>query len=307
MAKAYVFTRYGGPETESLIDLPVPVPGPGDLLVALHAAAVNPADWKFREGHLRETVPLQLPAVFGIEGSGIVEQVGAAVTGFAVGDEVFGRTLGTGSYSEYTLIPAVDAAHKPPNVSFLDAGALTIAAGTAYDGIEQLHLHAGETLLITGIGGGVGVAAAQLAKRLGLTVIGTASAAKHDFVESLGAVHVTYGDGVADRVKAAAPNGIDALFDMVGGEAAGAVAALVGDPAKRVTAAYDEGSSGVSMSRVTRSPKIGELLDKLAELAQSGELSPKVTEVFALDRARAALAAIESEHATGKIAIQVLG
>ena len=107
------------------------------------------------------------------------------------------------------------------------------------------------------------MAAAQLAKRLGVTVIGTASPTKHEFVESLGAVHVTYGDGAADRVTTAAPGGIDALFDMVGGEAAGAVVALVGDPTKRVTAAYDEASSGFSMSRVTRSPNIGELLGKL--------------------------------------------
>ena len=170
---------------------------------------------------------------------------------------------------------------------------------------EQLDFNTDDTLLITGAGGGVGAAAAQLAKRLGVTVIGTASSTKHDFVESLGAVHVTYENGIADRVRAVAPSGIDALFDMVGGQAAQAVAALVGNPTKRVTAAYDEASSGSSMSRVARSANIGELLGKLATLAERGELSPKVTEIFSLDEARAALAAVESQHATGKIVIQV--
>ena len=138
-----------------------------------------------------------------------------------------------------------------------------------------------------------------------MTVIGTASSTKHDFVESLGAVHVTYENGIADRVRAVAPSGIDALFDMVGGQAAQAVAALVGNPTKRVTAAYDEAFSGSSMSRVARSANVGELLGKLATLAERGELSPKVTEIFSLDEARAALAAVESQHATGKIVIQV--
>lgn len=304
MSMAYVFNDYGGPETESLIDRPVPAPGPGQLLVALRAASVNPADWKFREGWLRDSVPLPLPAVFGLEGSGVVRQIGSGVSGFAVGDEVFGRTLGTGSYAEHTLMPADTAAHKPPKASFVDAASITIAAGTAYDGIEQLDLHAGDTLLITGVGGGVGVAAAQLARRLGVTVVGTASPAKRAFVESLGVVHVTYGAGVADRVRMAAPDGIDALFDMVGGEAAGAVAALVQDATKRVTAAYDA-SSGVAISPVSRSADMNRLLTTLAGLVDSGALSPVVTEVFPLAHARAALGVVESGHATGKVAIQV--
>jgi NADPH:quinone reductase-like Zn-dependent oxidoreductase len=300
-----VFTDYGGPETEALIDRAKPVPGPGQLLIAVHAAGVNPADWKFRAGWLRDAIPLELPAVFGLEASGIVENVGDGVEGFAVGDEVFGRTLGTGSYAEYTLLPADAAAHKPPKVSFLDAASITIAAGSSYDGIEQLDLHPGDTLLITGAGGGLGVAAAQLARRLGVTVVGTASPAKRALVESLGVTHVTYGDGVADRIRAAAPDGIDALFDTVGGEAVAAVAGLVPDPAKRVTAAYDETSSDVPVSRVNRSPNIAGLLVKLASLVESGALDPFVSEVFPLEAAGKALGVVESRHATGKITIQV--
>jgi NADPH:quinone reductase-like Zn-dependent oxidoreductase len=305
MPKAYVFTQYGGPDTETLIDQAKPRPGPGQLLVAVRAAGVNPADWKFREGWLRETIPLELPAVFGLDCSGVVEDLGDGVDGFAVGDEVFGRTLGTGCYAEYALVPAVTAAHKPQKVSFVDAASVITAAGTAYDGVEQLDLQPGEVLLITGVGGGLGVAAAQLARRRGVTVIGTASAGKKAFVEGLGVVHVPYGDGVADRIIAASPGGVDALFDMVGGEAVRAVASLVADPAKRITGAYDEISADVPVSRVIRSSDIAGLLAKLALLVESGELTPLVTEVFPLDQAGKALRIVEGGHASGKIAIRV--
>jgi NADPH:quinone reductase-like Zn-dependent oxidoreductase len=305
MPKAYVFKEYGGPETEALVDRPKPVAQPGHLVVAVHATSVNPADWKFREGWLRDVIPLELPAVFGLEASGVVEAVGDGVEGFAVGDEVFGRTLGTGSYAEYALVPADVAARKPPGVSFLDAASIITAAGTSYDGIQQLDLHPGETLLITGAGGGLGVAAVQLARHLGVTVIGTASPAKRAFVESLGVTHVAYGEGVAGRVLAAAPNGIDALYDMVGGQAAQAVAGLVADPSKRVTAAGDETLSDLRIARVNRSADLAGLLTKLAGLVEEGELDPYVTEVFSLDQAGQALRVVESRHATGKIAIQV--
>lgn len=305
MPKAYVFTEYGGPENEALIDQAKPVPGPGQLLVAVHAAGVNPADWKFREGWLRETLPLELPAVFGLDCSGVVEGLGDGVDGFAIGDEVFGRTLGTGCYAEYALVPAVTAAPKPQKVSFVDAASVITAAGTAYDGVEQLDLPPGAVLLITGVGGGLGVAAAQLARRREVTVIGTASATKKAFVEGLGVVHVPYGDGVSDRIMAVSPGGIDALFDMVGGEAVRAVASLVADPSKRITGAYDEISADVPVSRVIRSPDIAGLLAKLGLLLESGELTPLVTEVFPLDQAGKALRIVEGGHATGKIAIQV--
>ena len=142
MAKAYVFTANGGPEVESFRDLPRPVPGPGQLLVAVRAAGVNPADWKRRTGSRPPGVaPVQLPAVLGGEVAGVVEQLGADVTGFAVGDAVFGNPV-TGGYAEYTLLPAEVTAHKPPELSFTDAATLPIAAATAYDGIQQLGLPA---------------------------------------------------------------------------------------------------------------------------------------------------------------------
>ena len=195
MPKAYVFTQHGGPETESFVDLPIPVPGPGQLLIAVRAAGVNPVDWKLREGYTRPGAPpTRLPSVLGGEAAGIVERVGSGVEGFHVGDAVFGSTL-TGGYAEYTLLPVTVATHKPEALSFTDAATLPLAAATAYDAIRQADLPNGSTVLITGVGGGVGVAAAQIARRFGLRVVGTASSGKKEFVESLGVSHVLPGDG----------------------------------------------------------------------------------------------------------------
>src|SRR5882757_825615 len=140
MPIAYVFTDLGGPEHESFADLPRPVPGPGQLLVAVRAAGVNPVDWKRRTGYRPIGVPAPaLPAVFGNEVAGVVEEIGEAVTGFAVGDEVFGNP-DTGGYAEFTLAPAETTAHKPAGVSWVDAAALPVAAATAYDALDQLDL-----------------------------------------------------------------------------------------------------------------------------------------------------------------------
>ncbi|MBK3638221.1 alcohol dehydrogenase catalytic domain-containing protein, partial [Streptomyces sp. MBT97] len=153
MPKAYVFTRYGGPETEALVDLDQPRPGPGEVLVAVRAAGVNPVDWKQRTGYRRpgESGERVFPAVLGNEVAGVVEATGEGVTGFAPGDEVFGTAV-AGGYAEYALLAAGITAHKPAGLSFTDAATLPVAAATAYDGVLQLALPAGATLLVTGAG-----------------------------------------------------------------------------------------------------------------------------------------------------------
>lgn len=306
MAKAYVFTAHGGPEVQSFRDLPRPVPGPGQLLVAVRAAGVNPADWKRRTGSRPPGVAaVQLPAVLGGEVAGLVEELGADVTGFAVGDAVFGNPV-TGGYAEYTLLPVETAAHKPPDLSFTDAATLPIAAATAYDGIQQLALPAGATLLITGVGGGVGVAAAQIARHEGVRVIGTASAGKKDFVESLGVSYVEPGPGVADRVLAVAPDGVDAIYDMVGGPALADVASLLADRSKLITAADRATVAQLGGSPVARARNRA-VLDAVAQLVVDGALDPFVTATFPLDQAAEALREVEQGHARGKVVIEVAG
>ncbi|MEU9288258.1 NADP-dependent oxidoreductase [Streptomyces sp. NPDC048275] len=304
MPKAYVFTRYGGPETEALVDWDRPRPGPGQVLVAVRAAGVNPVDWKLRSGFRRPGAEAgELPAVFGSEVAGVVEEVGPDVTGFTVGDEVFGNPV-AGGYSEYALLPTTVTARKPAELSFTDAAALPVAAATAYDGIRQLALPAGATLLITGAGGGVGVAATQIARAFGLRVVGIASDGKKDFVESLGAVHVPSGPDLAERAGAAAPDGVDAVFDLVGGEVLEAAATLVADRTKLITGADRETVARLGGVLVERA-RTAAVLDEVARLVAEGSLRPFVTQTFPLDRAGEALATVENGHARGKIVIEV--
>jgi len=306
MPKAYVFTRYGGPETEALAEVDRPSPGPGEVLVAVRAAGVNPIDWKVRKGYRRpgETDTRTFPAVFGSEVSGTVEEIGAGVDGFAVGDEVFGNAM-AGGYAEYVLLPAAITAHKPAQLSFRDAATLPVAAATAYDGLRQLDLPAGATVLVTGAGGGVGSAALQIARAFGLRAVGVASEGKKDFVESLGAVHVPSGPDLAARVRAVAPDGVDGVYDLVGGEVLAEAATLLTDRTKLVTAGAPAAEvEKVGGARVERARNAA-VLDEVAQLVVNGQLDPHVTRTFPLDQAGEALRTVEDGHARGKIVIEV--
>jgi NADPH2:quinone reductase len=269
------------------------------------AAGVNPVDYKIRSGFMAAFAPRELPSEFGSELSGVVEAVGQDVEGFSIGDEVFGSPAPThGAFSEYTVTSAITTAHKPAQLSFVDAATLPVAAATAYDGLVQLALSKGQTLLINGIGGGVGVAAAQLARDAGIAVFGTGSESKRALVESLDATLIRYGDGVADRVRELLPDGVDAIFDLVGGDALRAVAGLLKSSGKLITAsdpaiAAEYGGEMVARDRTARVLKI------VAELAAAGKLDPHVNDVLAFDDAPQAIASVESGHALGKVVVQI--
>jgi NADPH:quinone reductase-like Zn-dependent oxidoreductase len=296
--RAYGFVRVGGPEQESFLDVPVPEPGRGELLVRVRAAGVNPGDWRLRQGSYGDV----RSAVFGREVAGTVLRLGPGVTGFAPGDEVFGGCPGmVGGWAEQALVTAGFAARRPDGVSPEAAAVLPVAAGTAYDALAQLALPEGATLLVNGAGGGVGVPLLQLARTRGIRVVGTASPAKHDLVAALGAVPVAYGDGVVDRILAAAPRGVDGVFDLVGGDALRAVAPLVAPD--RLFSVADKalvrtlGGRDVVRDRGTR------VLAELARLVAAGELDPHVTQVRPLSEAGAALALVEEGHARGKVVL----
>ncbi len=306
MPKAYVFTRYGGPEAEELVEVDRPLPGPGQILVAVRAAGVNPVDWKQRTGYRRpgESGERQFPVVFGNEVSGVVEATGEGVEGFAAGDEVFGNTV-AGGYAEYALLPAEVTVHKPDGLSFVRAATLPVAAATAYDGVRQLGLPAGATLLVTGAGGGVGAAVVQIARSFGLSVVGVASEGKKDFVEALGAVHVPSGPGWAERVRAAAPDGVAGVYDLVGGEVLAESAELLADRTRLITAgAPPEEVERLGGARVARARNAA-VLEAVAQLVVNGDLDPHVTGTFPLDRAGEALRTVEDGHARGKVVIEV--
>jgi NADPH:quinone reductase-like Zn-dependent oxidoreductase len=304
MVKAFGYRSNGGPDVQEFLDLEMPAPLPGELLVEVRSAGVNPVDWKIRSGMLGQASAADLPAVLGSEVSGVVREVGKDVEGFSENDEVFGSVApGSGGYAEFTLVTATAAAHKPAQVSFNDAATLPVAAATAYDGVTQLGLKEGQTLLINGIGGGVGVAAAQIARDLGINVIGTASEDKRALIETLGATLVPYGNGVDERIKQILPDGVDAILDLAGHDGLQAVAGLVSDRSKLISAGdpavADLGGHMIERDRTSR------VLEIVAGLVAEGKLDPHVEDVRPLDEAADALAAVEIGHARGKVVIEV--
>lgn len=305
MPRVFRFTEYGGPDVQEFVDLPTPEPGPSEILVKVHAAGVNPVDYKIRQGLLADFAPRDMPSEFGSEVAGVVVSIGQDVDGFTDGDEVFGAVAPThGAFSEYTVTSAQATAKKPPQVSFTDAATLTVAGATGYDGVVHLALHEGQTLLINGIGGGVGVAAAQIARDSGIAVFGTGSESKRVLVESLGATLVPYGDGVADRVRELLPDGVDAIFDLAGGDALRAVAELVKDRSKLISAA-DPATVTELGGEPVRRDRSARVLDEVARLVADGKLDPHVNDVVAFDDAPQAIASVESGHALGKVVIQI--
>lgn len=299
--RAYGFTAVGGPEQEAFLDEPEPAPGAGELLVRVRVGAVNPGDWKLREGGHG----VAGPAALGREVAGTVERLGPGVTGFAVGDEVFGGCPGmVGGFAPLARVTASFAARRPDTVTPADAASLPVAAGTAWDALAGLDLPPGATLLVNGAGGGVGAVTVQLAVARGLRVLAVASPAKHMLLAALGAVPVAYGDGVVGRIRQVAPDAVDAVLDLVGGDALRAVAALVADPA-RLRSVADKplvvklGGRDVVRERSTA------VLDVLVALVARGELDPLVTEVYPFAEAPAAMRAVESGHARGKVVVAV--
>ncbi len=300
---AYGFETYGGPEVERFLTLPVPDPGEGQLLVRVRASGVNPADHKVRSGLRSGTVPTEFPAVLGREASGVVAAVGEGVEGFAVGDAVFGSTAPTyGSYAEYTVLTAASAARIPAGVGFDAAAVLPVAVATAYDALEQLALGPGDTLLVIGAGGGVGSAACQIACARGITVVGTASAAKQSQVEALGARWVDYAGDDADTAAEVGP--VDGIVDTVGGDALRPLAHLLQRPGALVSAggpdvARELGGGPIERRRTTQ------VYGEVAALVADGTVDPLIRHRYSLAQAGAALGQVEGGHTDGKVVIEV--
>jgi len=214
MSRAIVYTRFGGPEVLHLTEIPDPVPGTGELAIRVEAAGVNPIDIKLRSG-LRASAPLDGPRRVGADGAGVITAVGAGVDGFGPGDAVafFG---GAGAYATDVVVPASRVHVRPPQVSAAEGAALGIPAGTAYQALRSLAVGPGDTLLVHAGSGAVGQAAIQFAVLWGATVIATSSERRADRVRALGATPVAYGDGLADRVRASAPQGVTVAIDAAG-------------------------------------------------------------------------------------------
>ncbi|MFF9869252.1 NADP-dependent oxidoreductase [Streptomyces sp. NPDC013953] len=303
--KAIIYNEFGGPDVLTFGEAGKPVPGTGEVRVRVVAVGVNPLDYKRRYGWVEEFYPTTFPAVPGLEFAGVVDALGDGVSEFAVGDEVFGWTR-TGAYAEYAI--AGDIVHKPAGLSFESAATLPVAGETTQRVLGLLGLKAGETLLLHGAAGAVGQVAVQLAVALGATVIGTASPANHDFLRGLGAVPVAYGDGLADRVRAAAPQGVDAVFDAAGHGTLPPSIELLGGRTDRIItiAATDAASHGVVFSGGGTPPEaVRAGLAEHGRLAAEGRLHVPVVETFPLADAAKAQELSEAGHVRGKLIITV--
>jgi NADPH:quinone reductase-like Zn-dependent oxidoreductase len=222
--KGISYTRYGGPEVLAYGEVRDPRVGPDSVLVKVRAAAVNPVDWKCREGYMDRMLEPAFPVVPGWDVCGVVVQPGVSVTEFGVGDEVIGYVredlLSHGTFADYVAAPLRTLARKPRNLTWEEAAGLPLVGLTAYQVLNKvLRVRRGETVLVHAAAGGVGSIAVQLAGHLGARVIGTASPHNHDFVRGLGGEPVEYGVGLTERVRGLAPEGVDAAIDTVGGDA----------------------------------------------------------------------------------------
>ncbi|MDO5737294.1 MAG: NADP-dependent oxidoreductase [Propionibacteriaceae bacterium] len=299
MSKVFVFKNYGGPEHQALIELPTADPGADEIAIQVKAAGVNPVDWKIREGLLgRHEAP---PVPMGREASGIVTAVGEGVEDFVVGDEVLGLVAhGAGAFAEYTLLRADRTVAKPEEISFEDAAAIPVSGTAAYDATHQIELESGQTLLIVGAGGGVGRMAVQIGKVHNFKVLGVASAAKRELVESAGATFIESGDGLAERARQAAPDGVDLIVDLAGGDALRAVAPVAKDPSLILTLADGDTAREVGGSVVKRTD---DSLGKITDVIKYGLVDPTVTSRYALAKAAQAIAEVEDGHAAGKVIV----
>lgn len=301
MSKVYVFNAHGGPENQELIDRPMPTPGPGELLIEVRAAGVNPFDVKIRTGVFGADGAVPMP--MGQEASGVVRAVGPAAAGFAVGNDVLGTVVeGQGAFAEHTLMRADVAIIKPEEISFADAATIPVAAATAYDGTHQIELEAGQKLLILGAGGGVGLMAAQIGRVHEFDVIGVDYDSKRKIVESTGATFVNAGPGMADRVRAITPAGVDLILDLVGGEPLRAAAGLVRDPDRIISTVDPATATELGGNPIKRTKTA---VEKITDVIKYKLVDPHVLAVYPLARAGEAIAAVEAGNAGGKVVIEM--
>jgi NADPH:quinone reductase-like Zn-dependent oxidoreductase len=299
-----VLTKFGPPDVLVWSDVPMPEPGPGQVRIRIKAAGVSPTDPKIRHGDLEAVFPLPDRAVLGFEAAGVIDALGPSVSGATKGNEV--ATFlgpGLGGYGEYAL--ASSWTTKPPNISWSDAAALPASAEAAVGLLKQLRVAGGETLLVLGAAGSVGMIATQLAVSRGVKVIGAASPRDHELVRDLGGVPVRYGAGLADRVREISST-VDAVFDAASKGALADAMPLAGDPARVLTISDEHAADlGVSLS-VTTPDRAPEALDQTMPLLASGALRLRRQRQLPMADAAEAHRLLENGEAHEKLVLDVL-
>jgi NADPH:quinone reductase-like Zn-dependent oxidoreductase len=299
--KAVQFNEYGGPEVVRIVEVDEPHAAPGQVRIAVRAAGVNPSDWKRRDGQYRAFEEVTFPAGFGVEASGIVNEVGPGVSNVSIGDAVFG-------YGENTMAQCAVLthwAHKPNDLSFEFAGGLPVIVETATRSLEEVGVKRGETLLVSGAAGGIGSAVIQFARLREITVVGTASAQKHDYLRDLGAIPTTYEPGLAARVRELAPAGVNAALDLAGSGIIPELIEIVGDPSHVLSVAdFSAEEHGAKFSHGP--PKDPErVFAAVAKLCSEGLFRLRVEQTFPLERTAEAQEVSAKGRVTGKLIISI--
>jgi NADPH:quinone reductase-like Zn-dependent oxidoreductase len=307
MSKAVQFDSYGEVDVLEVRDVPRPVPTAGEVLVEVKATGINPGEAMIRRGGMHERWPATFPSGQGSDLAGVVAEIGQGVDVFAVGDEVLGFTEDRASHAQFVVVPSPQLTAKPPEVPWEVAGGLYVVGTTAYAAVRAIALKPGDTVAVAGAAGGVGTIAVQLATRTGATVLGIAGPSNDDWLNAHGVVPVNYGDGLADRLRQAAPGGrIDAFLDFFGGGYVELALIELGIDPQRVDTIIDfaaveqfgvkgEGNAEAADAAV---------LAELTGLVAAGELEVPVAQVFPLDQVKDAFRALEQRHTRGKIVLR---
>jgi NADPH:quinone reductase-like Zn-dependent oxidoreductase len=307
MSKAVQFDSYGEVDVLEVRDVPRPVPTAGEVLVEVKATGINPGEAMIRRGGMHERWPATFPSGQGSDLAGVVAEIGQGVDVFAAGDEVLGFTEDRASHAQFVVVPSPQLTAKPPEVPWEVAGGLYVVGTTAYAAVRAIALKPGDTVAVAGAAGGVGTIAVQLATRTGATVLGIAGPSNDDWLNAHGVVPVNYGDGLADRLRQAAPGGrIDAFLDFFGGGYVQLAVTELGVNPQRVDTIIDfaaveqfgvkgEGNAEAADAAV---------LAELTGLVAAGELEVPVAQVFPLDQVKDAFRALEQRHTRGKIVLR---
>jgi enoyl reductase len=303
MSRAVVFASYGDADVLHTIDTDPPQPDPGQLRVRVMAAGVQPFDCLFRSGAAHQWMPARFPQRLGNEFAGVVDAVGDDVTGWSVGDGVIGWSAWPAASAEHVAVGAEQLVAKPAGMPWAEAGALSASGQTAATALAKLGVGKDDTVLIHAAAGGVGTFAVQLARTRGAVVIGTASRRNHDYLRSLGATPVEYGDGLAARARGAALAGVDAALDLSGTmEALRASLELVRDKARIGTTAWQPAADELGIRRLSTERSAARLAE-LTDLYAKGALRVVIQQAYPLEQAADAHRAVETGHVRGKIVL----
>jgi len=304
--KAITYSEFGSGDVFTLSDIDEPHIGPDTVVVEVKAASINPVDYKIREGYLAQIMDAHFPVVPGWDVAGVIIQAGLDTPGFEVGDEIYAYArkdvLRGGTLAERVAVPGRTAAHKPRTASFEEAAAVPLAGLTALQTVRRAGVSAGQSVLIHGAAGGVGSFGVQLAVHAGARVVGTASAANHDYLKELGATGVEYGDGLTERALEIQPGGFDVVLDYAGGDSLNDTTNLLAEGGTVVSVADPRAASEFGGQYAWVNPDSADLAE-LAALIDEGVIKVEVAQTYALEDTKAAYAALEGGHIRGKIVV----